>query len=36
MRETVKWERVSPPSLIAPSQFDYESEDLVLGAVGTS
>jgi nucleoside-diphosphate-sugar epimerase len=35
MRETVKWERVSPPSLIAPSQFDYESEDLVLGGVAT-
>ncbi len=30
MRETVQWERANPPSLIAPSQFDYQSEDLVL------
>jgi nucleoside-diphosphate-sugar epimerase len=35
IRETVKWERANPPAQLPASQFDYEAEDQVLGAVGT-
>ncbi len=34
LRRTIEWERMHPPEKIRPEQFDYESEEKVLKALG--
>jgi nucleoside-diphosphate-sugar epimerase len=34
LRRTIAWERVNPPELVDPTQFDYDAEDTALRELG--